>query len=248
MTSVQHSPPVLHDVPQRSEAWFQLRCGRLTASRAYDMLPRLRTTDTTARRDYLWQLVQEHLTQRVQERVVQTAPMRRGRTHEGAALEAYARYTGYTVRRTGFVAHPTLLAGASLDGHIGTFDGLVEVKVPNTARHLWYRVSGRVPRQYRAQITHQLWLTGAQWCDFVSWDDRAWPASQQLSVVRVARNEAHIAWYDRQARAFCGELAAAVDTVRFFTTADLALAREVLTHCTRALASRGGITLRRRAA
>ena len=56
MTSVDHSPPVLHvppvrhDVPQRSEAWFTLRWGRLTASRAYDMLPPLRTLDLTAAR------------------------------------------------------------------------------------------------------------------------------------------------------------------------------------------------------
>jgi hypothetical protein len=79
MTSVQHAPPVLHDVPQRSEAWFTLRCGRLTASRAYDMLPRLRTTDPTARRDYLWQLVQEQLTGRPHERkAFVTAAMRRG--------------------------------------------------------------------------------------------------------------------------------------------------------------------------
>jgi hypothetical protein len=240
---------VFHDVPQQSEALCTLRCGRLTASRAYDMLPRLRTRDTTARRDYLWQLVQEQVTGRPHEpRLVVTPAMRRGSEQEAAAREAYAARTGAVVHTSGFLAHPTLMAGASLDGHIGNLEGLVEIKAPATARHLWYGLSQRVPRAYRAQITHQLWLTGAAWCDFVSWDDRVWPARQRLHIVRVARDERHIAWYDRCARTFLAEVAGAVQTTAFFKTADLALAREVLAHCTRTLQARGGVTTPRRAA
>jgi hypothetical protein len=105
-----------------------------------------------------------------------------------------------------------------------------------------------VPRVYRAQVSHHLWLTGAAWCDFVTWDDRVWPARQRLHIVRVVRDERHIAWYDRCARTFLAEVAAAVQTAAFFRTADLALAREVLAYGTRALQARGGVSQPRRAA
>ena len=104
------------------------------------------------------------------------------------------------------------------------------------------RPLGPHPDHYRAQITHALWLTGAQWCDFVSYDDRAWGAPK-LHILRVVRDEAHLAWYDGLVRAFDAELRATVDVVRFFREGDLRTARGVYAHCTRALQLRGGLSL-----
>jgi hypothetical protein len=39
-----------------------------------------------------------------------------------------------------------------------------------------------VPSDYLGQITHNLWITGAQWCDFVSFDDRFPPAAAGASA------------------------------------------------------------------
>jgi hypothetical protein len=182
--------------------------------------------------------------------------MRRGVAMEPLARAAYAAATGQFVHTTGFVAHPTLMAGASLDGHVGAgdrFEGIVEIKAPNTATHLHWKdhvqraVNKRhIPRQYQAQITHQLWLTGAAWADFVSWDDRVpEPKEHALLVVRVWRDEAAIAEYDALVRGLLAEVESIVAVTRFFTTADLRLAREVFGDCSRTLAGRGGITLPR---
>jgi hypothetical protein len=243
-------PPIVHHVAQRSAAWQDLRVGRVTGTGAYFLLPRKRLGlfQSTARRDYLWQLVRESLTGRPHGSRFESGAMRRGRLLEAPALEAYAARAGYTVQSTGFVAHPTLPAGASLDGHVGEFDGVVEVKAPNTLAHLAYGLGHKcIPRDYRAQITHALWLTNASWCDFVSFDDRL-PASQRLHVLRVVRDERHIAWYDGLIRAFCAELAPVTAIAAYYQTADLVLAREVHAAGARILEGRGGLSPMRRAA
>src|SRR6266853_2849772 len=59
---------IVHDVAQRSEAWAQLRLGRLSASRAGDMLATLKSGgEAASRRDLRVQLVLERLTNQSQE-------------------------------------------------------------------------------------------------------------------------------------------------------------------------------------
>jgi putative phage-type endonuclease len=239
---VTFEAPLVHDIAQRSAPWFALRVGNLTSSRSYAAHPR-RDGDDRARRGLVWLLVQERLTGRPHESAFQSAPMRRGRELEATAREAYSQATGWRVRTTGFLAHPTLAAGTSLDGDVDDLRGVLEIKCPNTATHLWYRATGRIPADYRAQITHHLWITGAQWCDFVSYDNRV-PAPLRLVRLRVLRDEQHLAWYDGVVRDVLAEVEAAVRVVGFFKAADLALAREVLAASTRALEFRGGITRR----
>jgi hypothetical protein len=117
------------------------------------------------------------------------------------------------VQRVGFLAHDELLAGCSPDGQVGSYHGIVELKVPKSATHLRYLRAGGVPSDYAAQVTHNLWITGAQWCDFVSFDDR-FPASLRLFVVRVQRVQADIDAYQLMARTFLSEVDREVEDVR----------------------------------
>jgi YqaJ-like recombinase protein len=240
MNSVPDHPPssVLHLCQQRSEAWRQLRCGRLTASRAYDIWPRLRASDEPSRADYLRQLVTERLTGIPQAETFVSRAMERGRAKEAAARDAYAAHTGQVVQVSGFLTHGSLMAGCSLDGHVGDprWDGVIEIKAPNTITHLKYATTRRVPRNYRAQITHHLWMTGVPWCDFVSFDDRV-PGRWRLVVIRLTRDECPIAEYDLVARTFLAEVDTqvraleALPPLKFFETAPLAIARDVLAQC-----------------
>jgi len=231
---------------QGSDAWHQIRCGRLTASRAHDILarPRRGHDESASRREYRRQLVCERLTGHPQEPTFVSRAMRRGRALEPAARAAYAARTGQLVHTTGFVAHDTLPAGCSLDGHVGEHvDGVVEIKAPHTATHLRYLLTRRVPRRYVSQLTHHLWITGAAWCDFVSYDDRL-PARLQLLIVRFERQQLDIAGYDRAARAFLDDVAAQVSPleglrpVEFFEAAPLEVARRVLALCVTAVDAR----------
>ena len=80
--------------------------------------------------------------------------------------------------------------GASPDGLVNK-DGLLEIKCPNSATHLETLISGKVPRQYIAQVQGQLLITERNWADFVSYDPRM-PENAKIKIIRVERDEAYI--------------------------------------------------------
>jgi hypothetical protein len=51
------------EVVQGSEAWFQQRCGKATASRISDIVAKTKTGYSTSRANYMAQLVVERMTQ-----------------------------------------------------------------------------------------------------------------------------------------------------------------------------------------
>ena len=193
---------------QRSPEWFAARAGLLTGSRAADMLATIKSGEAAARRDYRLQLVCERLTGQPQEDGFVNAAMQRGIDLEPMAFAAYESLTGSVAVRTGFLRHQSILAGCSLDGHVDGFTGIVEIKCPKSATHLKYwRGPGKAPEDYLPQITHNLWITGAQWCDFLSFDDR-FPVELQTFLVRVNRAEVDIDGYEKKALAFLAEVEA----------------------------------------
>jgi len=198
---------------QRSPEWFAARLGRLTGSRAADMLATIKSGEAAARRDLRTQLVCERLTQTLQEDAFVNSAMQRGIDCEPLALQAYEALTGEVAHRTGFLAHRTLAVGCSLDGHIGDFVGILELKCPKSATHLKYLRSAAVPVEYVPQITHNLWVSGAAWCDFLSFDDR-FPPALQTCLIRVERNEQLIAAYALAATLFLSEVEAEVEAVK----------------------------------
>lgn len=193
------------DAEQRSPEWFAARLGRLTGSRAGDMLATIKSGESAARRDLRMQLVCERLTGQLQEDGFINAVMQRGIELEPVAFAAYEGVTGNLVHRSGFLADVRHLAGCSLDGHVGDFEGIVELKCPKSATHLKYLRAGVVPTEHLPQILHNLWITGAAWCDFVSFDDR-FPVNLQLFRVRVERDAQAIADYESKALAFLAEV------------------------------------------
>ncbi len=201
------------EAEQRSPEWFAARLGRLTGSRAADMLATIKSGEAAARRDLRVQLVCERLTQTLQEDSFINAAIQRGIDCEPLAFAAYESLTGQMAQRTGFLAHDTLAIGCSLDGHVGDFDGLVEVKCPKSATHLKYLRAGVVPSDYLPQITHNLWVTGAAFCDFLSFDDR-FPPQLQTFLVRHERDEQQISSYALSANLFLKEVAAEVEAVK----------------------------------
>lgn len=201
------------DAEQRSPEWFQARAGRLTGSKACCVTDFLKSgKESAARRDYRLQLVCERLTGKPQEDGdgFVNAAMQRGIELEPAAFAAYEALTGALAVRTGFLAHTSLMAGCSLDGHVDGFQGIVEIKCPKSATHLGYwRGRGQCPEDHLPQITHNLWITGAAWCDFLSYDDR-FPRDLQTFLVRVTREDVDIAGYEAAALTFLAEVDAEV--------------------------------------
>jgi predicted phage-related endonuclease len=200
------------DAEQRSEAWFAARAARLTSSYAKCLFaPGKGKEEAVGKRDLRVRLALERMTGRPQEDdVFQSAAMSRGVEREPFARLAYEAATGQLVREAGFLAHNAHMAGTSLDGYLGDFDGIVELKCPKSATHIGYVKAKAIPSDYLPQIRHHLWISGAQWCDFVSFDDRL-PEHLQLVVYRVTRDQLDIPGYEKAAIAFLKEVDALIE-------------------------------------
>lgn len=202
---------------QRTEAWRAARIGCLTGSRAGDMLARIQKGESAKRRDYRLQLACERLIGQSCDDTYVSKDMQRGIDREADAVALYEAVTGRLVTPCGFLLHDELQAGCSPDGQIGHFTGIVEVKCPRQATHLEVLRSRTLPPDYVGQVTHNLWITGAQWCDFVSFDDR-FPAPLRLCVIRVPRHPAAIESYELMARAFLTEVERDLHEIRQLAT------------------------------
>jgi hypothetical protein len=131
--------------------------------------------------------------------------MQRGTDMEPIARSAYEVDKGVMVQECGFVPCPLIeMAGASPDGLVGS-DGLVEIKVPNTATHVDFLRTGNIDSGYQLQMMFQMMCTGRKWCDFVSYDDRL-PEPLQYKCVRLMFDEEVAASIHKEVTAFLAEL------------------------------------------
>jgi hypothetical protein len=190
------------DAPQRSPDWYAARVGRLTGSRADDMLAMTKKGEEGApRRNLRVQLVIERITGQPMDDGYQSARMRRGLELEATARQRYEAATGYLVRRTGFLAAHALPVGCSIDGDINEFQGVVEFKCPDSATHYANLMTLTPPDNYTGQLLHNAWISGAKWVDFVSFDDR-FPPGLDLVIRRYIPTEFDVAIYARNATNF----------------------------------------------
>jgi len=191
---------------QRTDEWYKARLGRLTGSKAAAMLASTKSgQEAAARRNLRTQLVLERITGQSQADDYHNADMARGELLEPEARSLYEARTSRPVCSVGFLGHPSLMAGASPDGVSADFAGLIEIKCPKAAIHLDYLRSKEVPVQYLPQIQHNLWITGAEWCDFVSYNQSFLP-NLRLVIVRVTMDEAQRKSYELLVRMFLKEV------------------------------------------
>ena len=195
---------MIETMDQRSEEWFAIRIGKVTASRVSDVLAKTKSGYSASRDNYMAQLVCERLTGQKAEGFT-NASMQWGTETEPLARAAYEALKDVLVDEVGFVPHPTIqMAGASPDGLVEQ-DGLIEIKCPNTATHIDTLLSDSVPTKYFTQMQFQLACTGRKWCDFVSFDNRL-PEELQLFVKRVPRDETYIKLMEAEIVQFIAEL------------------------------------------
>ena len=187
---------------QRSEEWFQARLGKVTASRVADVLAKIKSGESASRRNYKIQLVSERLTGERQETYVNQA-MQDGIDREFYARKRYVQQFG-EVEEVGFVKHPTLEAGASPDGLVGT-DGIIEIKCPMGSTHTETLMTQEVPSKYVPQIQFQLLVTGRKWCDFVSYNPM-FPENLQVFVRRVFANKEYQQELEDEVKQFLNEV------------------------------------------
>ncbi len=186
-------------VEQGSLEWHEARLGRATASRFKDIMTKIRSGEAAAVKNYRAEIVAEQLTG-YREELFTTAAMQWGTDNEPVARLRYELETGNDVEECGFFAHPDIMAGASPDGLVND-DGLLEIKCPNSATHIETLRKRKVPSQYYWQVQGQMWMTGRQWCDFVSFDPRL-PENAQYIRIRMDRDDKAIAELEEEVKEF----------------------------------------------
>jgi putative phage-type endonuclease len=176
----------MDNLEQRSDEWFKIRCGKVTASRVSDIIAKTKSGWGASRANYMGQLIAERLTALVEDGY-SNFNMQWGIDHEAEARTAYEFYQNENVQEIGFVKHQKLESGASPDGLVGD-DGLIEIKCPNTSTQIQTLLDQKIPRKYETQMLWQMECTGRKWCDFVSFDPRM-PENLKLFVKRFERDD-----------------------------------------------------------
>lgn len=190
---------IIHTMPQRSDEWYAVKCGKISASSMSDVLSQGKGI---TRRNYMLRLIAERLSG-IPQKTYCNGAMEWGILTEPEARAAYEEETMTAVQTVGFIERD-LFTGCSPDGLIGT-EGLVEFKCPETPTHLEYILDGGMPSTYAVQVQAQLWICDRQWCDFVSFDPRL-PADCRLFIKRVKRDEKRIALIQEGVALFINEM------------------------------------------
>lgn len=189
---------------QRSDEWFEARCGSLGASKIGVALSRLKRSGerSAAAEDFMYELAAERLTGVPARR---SSPLFWGREHEDEARASYAFLTNLPVVKIGLIPHPTIAnAHASPDSLVGD-DGGLEIKCPTSGTHLKTLLADAIPDEHLPQIHWNLACSGRAWWDFLSYDPR-FPDGLQYFQRRVTRDEAAIATLETEAKTFLAEV------------------------------------------
>lgn len=190
---------------QRSEEWFKARAGKVTASRVSDAVAKLKNgTYGAGRATYMGQLIAEALSG-ISQDGFSNAAMQWGTETEPMARAAYEFAKDVEIVEVGFIEHPSIeFSGASPDGIIGDC-GLIEIKCPNTATHIDTLLGATIKQRYIDQMQWQMACSGAEWCDFVSFDPRM-PQELNLHIERVGRDEDRIKHLEDEVTIFIKEM------------------------------------------
>lgn len=197
---------------QGSPEWFKERMGLVTGSEVSALYAKAKSDrgDSKTRAGYMRRLVLERLGVPSKDNLYRSPSMAWGNATEPRARLAFEARTGYVVREAGFCKLNRLAAGCSVDAFIHGDEisarrlGVLELKCPDSKTHLLYLEDRTVPTIYVPQITHELWVTGAQFAKFVSFDPR-FPPDMRLLIVHVERDDAAIREHETLVRQFLME-------------------------------------------
>ena len=174
---------------QGDAEWLAIKAAKISGSRFADVLAlnKRNGTPNKPRRALIENLRHERITG-VLTPVEVNEYMAHGSAMEPLACAAYEFIRDCKVAHVAWLPHPDLdYIGFSPDGLVGD-DGIIEIKSPALEpRHMRTVESRKCPDDYLPQCQGGLWVTGRQWCDFISY----FP-SISVEIVRVERDEAFI--------------------------------------------------------
>ncbi len=203
---------IIVDVEQGTQEWLNLKAGVPSASNFAKIVTSTGAKSKTVEK-YIHQLAGERITG-IREEGYQNASMKRGIEMEQEAVNAYEALRDVDTEKVGIVykddtksvlCSPDRLIGAISDAP----SGLLEIKCPEIQTHVSYLLENRLPSKYFQQVQGQMYITGAVYCDFMSY----YPGLKPL-VVRVERDESFIEKLREELVLVCAELEVVIDEIK----------------------------------
>lgn len=175
-----------HDIEQNTEAWFDLRAGKVTSSKMAVIMAYFGKGFGEPAKKYAQLIALErHTGVKIESSSYQSRAMKNGHINEPLARDMYEKEMMVSVKRGGFFEDGK--RGDSPDGLVGTA-GTVEIKAVEQAAHWEVITKGGYDSAYQWQIQNHIWVPGREWCDFVSLC-LDFPPEKQLYIFRVKRDE-----------------------------------------------------------
>lgn len=182
------------DLEQGTNEWHDVRRGIVTASTIGQLITTrtLKPANNDTSRGLTVQLVAERITGWTDPTYV-SDDMARGHMDEPIARDLYAE-TYAPVTEMGFLIRraPGFVLGYSPDGLVND-DGLIEIKSRRPKKHLATILADQVPAENMAQIQAGLFVSGRQWCDYISycggmpmWTKRVHPDPEWFQAIHEA--------------------------------------------------------------
>lgn len=174
---------------KQREEWLKKRLGKITCSNFTVLMKEGRGKDepfSQTGKAYLRRVVAEILGSYYS---VSARAMDWGNENESKAIAEYVNRFGVEVdsRPFQYFAYNDNIGGTP-DGLVGLY-GTLEVKCPyDPAVHVNTLITREVPDDYAWQPDGHLFVTGRDWCDFISYDPRM-TGDEKLCVIRVERSE-----------------------------------------------------------
>ena len=156
------------DCEQGSEEWLQARLGIPTAT-GFENIVTATGKKSSAQIKYMAELIEESILG-LQDGAFKSKFMERGNQLEPLARSAYEFITGNTVTQVGGVyLDDQKEVMVSPDGLIPELKKGLEIKCPKMSTHIRYLLEGGLPSEYVIQVQANLWVTGYETWDFVSY-------------------------------------------------------------------------------
>jgi hypothetical protein len=176
---------------QGTHGWRMDRLGKVTGSCCAAVFATVKSGEAATRANLRMALVLERITQTpTPPTFSETADIAWGKEQEPFSRMAYELDRDLVIEEMGFAYLPTIAAGCSVDGLIRDRGrlGFWESKSPKSKNHYEYLRAGTVPSEYMPQVLHNFWITGADFCDFQSYDPRM-PEKLRTFIKRIERAE-----------------------------------------------------------
>lgn len=172
--------------PQGSEAWLQIRSGKITGSKFKTARDKLKSGKPTAKAILYARDVARERFGGKSESVYQNSAMRFGQEQEPFARQAYETTTGYLVQEAGFAYTDCGMFGLSVDGLVGP-DGVVEIKTMVGSDNLFETVVEEDYSAYIDQCLGYLLFLDRQWVDLILWTPDLEDKGLGLVIHRINR-------------------------------------------------------------